>query len=64
MLDGLRGHRMPFDLGVTASIGTCVGPLHREIDWKTMYRNADRALFEAKAAGRDRVRHGLRNDAA
>lgn len=64
VLDGLRGHRMPFDLGVTASIGTCVGPLDREIDWKTMYRNADRALFEAKAAGRDRVRHGLRSDAA
>lgn len=64
VLDGLRGHRMPFDLSVTASIGTCIGPLTREIDWKAMYRNADRALFEAKAAGRDRVRHGLRSDAA
>ena len=47
-----------FDLTVTASIGTCVGALARETDWKAMYRCADRALFEAKAAGRDRVRNG------
>ena len=58
ILDALRGQRMPFDLGVTASIGTCIGPMTREIDWKALYRCADRALFEAKAAGRDRVRHG------
>jgi diguanylate cyclase (GGDEF)-like protein len=57
MLDQLRMERMPFDLTVTASIGTCIGPLTRETDWKAMYRSADRALFEAKAAGRDRVRH-------
>lgn len=56
VLDRLRMERMPFDLTVTASIGTCTGPLTRETDWKAMYRNADRALFEAKAAGRDRVR--------
>jgi len=64
VLDGLRGHRMPFDLTVTASIGTCIGPLTRETDWKAMYRNADRALFAAKAAGRDRVRHGVTSAAA
>lgn len=58
VLDRLRMERMPFDLTVTASIGTCVGPLARETDWKAMYRCADRALFEAKAAGRDRVRNG------
>ena len=59
VLDRLRMERMPFDLTVTASIGTCVGPLTRETDWKAMYRCADRALFEAKAAGRDRVRNGV-----
>ena len=32
------------------------GPLAREIDWKTLYRRADQALFDAKDAGRDRVR--------
>ena len=58
VLDRLRMERMPFDLTVTASIGTCIGPLTRETDWKAMYRCADRALFEAKAAGRDRVRNG------
>ncbi|MBI0475416.1 diguanylate cyclase [Sphingomonas sp. MA1305] len=56
VLDRLRAERMPFDMTVTASVGTCVGPLLREIDWKALYRCADRALFEAKAAGRDRVR--------
>jgi diguanylate cyclase (GGDEF)-like protein len=58
VLDRLRMERMPFDLVVTASIGTCIGTLRRETDWKAMYRCADRALFAAKAAGRDRVRHG------
>jgi len=59
VLDRLRMERMPFDLVVTASIGTCTGTLSRETDWKAMYRCADRALFAAKAAGRDRVRHGV-----
>lgn len=56
LLSRLRTVRMPFDLRVTASIGTCSGPLANDIDWKALYRSADRALFEAKAAGRDRVR--------
>lgn len=56
VLDRLRAERMPFDLSVTASIGTCTGPLTREVDWKELYRRADRALFEAKSAGRDRAR--------
>ena len=63
VLDALRRQRMPFDLTVTASIGACTGPLQSEIDWKRLYRQADLALFEAKAAGRDRARHA-RIDAA
>jgi PleD family two-component response regulator len=47
---------MPYDMAVTTSIGVCTGPLLREIDWKSLYRRADRALYAAKAAGRDRVR--------
>ena len=55
-LDRLRSTRMPFDLPVTASIGTATGPLANEKQWKALYRAADRALFAAKAAGRDRAK--------
>lgn len=56
LLTRLRATRMPFDLRVTASIGTATGPLLNETDWKSLYRAADTALFAAKAAGRDRAR--------
>ncbi|MDF7777053.1 GGDEF domain-containing protein [Sphingomonas sp. AOB5] len=56
ILARLRGTRMPFDVKVTASIGTCTGPLSTEPEWKALYRGADKALFEAKSAGRDRAR--------
>lgn len=56
ILARLRGGRMPFDVRVTASIGSCTGPMLREADWKALYTCADRALFEAKSAGRDRSR--------
>lgn len=56
VLAALRTARMPFDLTITASIGSCTGSLVRETDWKALYRRADSALFEAKAAGRDRAR--------
>lgn len=58
LLRALRTQRMPFDLEVTASIGSCTGRLASEADWKVLYRSADAALFEAKAAGRDRARRG------
>ncbi|WP_232318545.1 GGDEF domain-containing protein [Sphingomonas sp. TDK1] len=63
LLASLRRVRMPFDLTITASIGTCTGSLATDMDWKALYRCADCALFEAKAAGRDRART-LRLDAA
>ena len=56
ILARLRAGRKPYDVSVTASIGTCSGPLLRETDWKALYACADRALYEAKSAGRDRVR--------
>ena len=62
ILARLRAGRMPFDVSVTASIGTCSGPLLRETDWKALYACADRALFEAKSAGRDRVRGRMLDD--
>ncbi|MBB4616717.1 GGDEF domain-containing protein [Sphingomonas abaci] len=54
----LREVRMPFDLSVTCSLGACTGPMVSERAWQAMYRTADRALYEAKAAGRDRVQVG------
>ncbi|WP_237709179.1 sensor domain-containing diguanylate cyclase [Sphingomonas elodea] len=59
LLATLRRVRMPFDLTITASIGTCTGTLASEVDWKALYRCADTALFDAKAAGRDRARVSL-----
>jgi diguanylate cyclase (GGDEF)-like protein len=56
LLARLRATRMPFDLQVTTSIGSCSGPVANERDWKSLYRGADSALFEAKSAGRDRAR--------
>lgn len=58
VLVALRQARMPFDVSITASVGSCSGTLESEAAWKQLYRSADRALFEAKAAGRDRVRRG------
>ena len=56
ILARLRATRMPFDLRVTARIGSATGPLNAEPDWKALYRAADTALFAAKSAGRDRAR--------
>lgn len=56
MLDTIRGAQMPFDLKVTASIGSALGVIGTEADWVVLYREADRALYDAKRAGRDRVR--------
>ncbi|WP_162236608.1 MULTISPECIES: GGDEF domain-containing protein [unclassified Sphingomonas] len=55
MLASIRAVRLPFDLRITCSIGICRGPLTDENDWKRLYRMADQALFQAKAAGRDRA---------
>ncbi|MEN2748237.1 diguanylate cyclase [Sphingomonas sp. T9W2] len=55
LLANVRAQRLPYDLRVTSSIGICHGPLADESDWKRLYRLADKALFEAKAAGRDRA---------
>jgi diguanylate cyclase (GGDEF)-like protein len=56
LLAAIRAERMPFDIRVTASLGIGHGGVRDESDWKRLYRDADQALFIAKAAGRDRAR--------
>lgn len=52
----VRTTPMPFDMGVTASLGSERGPIATEAEWKRLYRRADDALYAAKRAGRDRAR--------
>ena len=59
ILASVRAVRLPFDLRMTTSIGICQGPLTDDNDWKRLYRLADKALFQAKAAGRDRAGRAL-----
>lgn len=59
ILARLRATRMPYDLRVTASIGSAHGAMTDERDWKSLYRAADQALFDAKSAGRDRARASI-----
>lgn len=59
ILARLRATRMPYDLRVTASIGSAHGAMADERDWKSLYRAADQALFDAKSAGRDRARASI-----
>jgi diguanylate cyclase (GGDEF)-like protein len=55
LLAAVRSAPMPYALEVTASIGSCTGPLGDEADWQQLYHEADGALFAAKHAGRDRA---------
>jgi diguanylate cyclase (GGDEF)-like protein len=56
LLTQIRAAAMPFDLAVTASLGSGCGAIADEHAWKALYRRADDALFAAKRAGRDRLR--------
>ncbi|WP_238303157.1 sensor domain-containing diguanylate cyclase [Sphingomonas phyllosphaerae] len=56
ILTRIRAATMPFDLAVTASLGSECGTIVDEAEWKHLYRRADDALFAAKRAGRDRLR--------
>lgn len=53
LLTTLRETGMPHGSRVTASIGIASGPLKTDRDWKRLYSQADKALYQAKAEGRD-----------
>lgn len=56
ILTAIRGARMPYDIAITASLGSGIGRIASEAEWAHLYRRADQALFAAKRAGRDRSR--------
>ena len=55
LLNDIRTAAMPHGAPVTVSIGIADGPVHAEDDWLELYRQADRALYEAKQTGRNRA---------
>lgn len=54
LLSAVRETAMPHGQKVTISIGIADGPITTESAWRDLYREADKALFEAKHEGRNR----------
>ena len=57
LLAQIREATMPHGGAVTVSIGIAEGTLEDDRAWRTLYRLADDALYEAKRQGRDRFVH-------
>lgn len=59
LLEEIRAHDFALPeggvLNLSASIGVAVGAVDPETFWTALYRQADQALFLAKANGRDRI---------
>lgn len=55
LLQDVRTAPMPHGGTVTVSLGVAEGPVTGEDDWRELYQRADRALYEAKRDGRNRV---------
>jgi diguanylate cyclase (GGDEF)-like protein len=53
--EAIRGVEVVSGVRVTASAGVAIGPINSAEDWHQIYTAADRALYEAKRSGRDRV---------
>ena len=57
LLREIRKAEMPHGDQVTVSIGVAEGTLGSDSAWRTLYKRADDALYEAKRKGRDCVCH-------
>ena len=57
LLAEIREAAMPHGGQVTVSVGIAEGTLEDDRAWRTLYRVADDALYEAKRRGRDRFVH-------
>lgn len=59
LLDEIRAHNFSLpdggNVSLSASIGVASGAVDPETFWTALYRQADQALFLAKANGRDRI---------
>ncbi|MEO1969454.1 MAG: GGDEF domain-containing protein [Sphingomonadaceae bacterium] len=55
ILEDIQSAEMPHGEELTASIGMAFGTLERVGDWSELYGQADRALYAAKADGRNRA---------
>ena len=58
VLNDVRSYAFSGGIVVTVSIGASHTPVSAEADWLQLYRRADAALYEAKAAGRNRAVDG------
>lgn len=55
ILADIRAWPMPHGEPVTVSVGVAEGPACEEGAWRTLFARADTALYQAKAAGRNRL---------
>lgn len=53
ILAQIRAAVMPEGIRITVSIGSAVGSVGQESDWRDLYRRADAALYDAKRTGRN-----------
>jgi diguanylate cyclase (GGDEF)-like protein len=53
ILAQIRATVMPEGIRITASIGSAIGVVAQESDWRDLYRRADAALYDAKRSGRN-----------
>lgn len=53
ILSEIRAATMPEGIRITVSIGSAIGVVEQESDWRDLYRRADAALYDAKHSGRN-----------